>query len=959
MDDPEVLLPAIERRTKQLRQQEQMLREAVTAASRRKETSAAALKTAEDAHQQLLRARFPALNAQVNAQLDAMAAHAAAIAAFLSPARPGSLAMVAGVEPLLEAQEELALQHEVWKRRQFDEGPSRAVAQEGLGQYSPCDLNDLHAGVVGEGDGGSHDTPDAIYRRNIRELKHGMRSNATWQPWWTRPAGPSGGGRWAGESVGEMGEGERCTSESSATWQPWWTRPAGPSGGGRWAGESVGEMGEGERCTSESSATWQPWWTRLGGPSGGGRWAGQGGEFGHGVNVSACACGCMLVHAHVHVHVHAHPLLSSHPFLSNQPPSSPSPPLLPLSPTPPPLPQLLPLSPNSFPSPRALLIIPCPPVTVYPAPLAHHSQQQQQWRQQQGGRRERGAERGGAGGWRAGGCGGARGEEAEEAAGGVEGGSGACERRGDYELKIQRQCFYLANMHQLLSQQYWQLAANVALHGAVLLDAHHLERTRQLLLQLHCNTSAAMSDSKARKAAYKALAAQATAPTAPTARTAVPSLSSHLPPPSSSLPVAASLPLWPALLSALSPHAAQGEPLGAAGRGGAQAAGGREGESAGEVVGRLVEGLRGRAQGEGERVQQGLEQSERLLAHMSVGWQGGCEGQGVRGAGWVCEGLQRWEVVPLRFPSQLLHRRFASSLFLHPASAALSLPSRSPPRASASLCAPRVTQGGHAGGHGGAALIAACHSLLHRRSCHASAPLAPYGNVHCVPLHPPLLLPFLPPYAPSPQLSPPCNVTLPTSAPIAAPSSQSPSPHSPPSLPAPLSSAMHSQAMHRSAASIASLPPIPPLPLPAPSSERGARPKARHPAASAARSFSLSLPHSPPAPLHPPQSAVQAPRHAIRQRVLHSFFSPGALPHALLLAHPAQGGEGEGLRSEVAGREVRETQGRTDGQERESRGGGGEGMGMDDDRGEGMGMEGGMHVGMGMGMEEDDDSIIF
>ncbi|CAI7822166.1 unnamed protein product [Closterium sp. NIES-53] len=131
MDDPEALLPSIERRTKQLRQQEQMLREAVTAASRRKETSAAALRSAEDAHQQLLRDRFPALNAQVtvapmrirvsscsrvsrcnwrlayssplaavfldflrrqvNAQLDAMAAHAAAIVAFLSPARESPL----------------------------------------------------------------------------------------------------------------------------------------------------------------------------------------------------------------------------------------------------------------------------------------------------------------------------------------------------------------------------------------------------------------------------------------------------------------------------------------------------------------------------------------------------------------------------------------------------------------------------------------------------------------------------------------------------------------------------------------------------------------------------------------------------------------------------------------------------------------------------------------------------
>ncbi|CAI7822170.1 unnamed protein product [Closterium sp. NIES-53] len=137
-------------------------------------------------------------------------------------------------------------------------------------------------------------------------------------------------------------------------------------------------------------------------------------------------------------------------------------------------------------------------------------------------------------------------------------------------------------------------------------------------------------------------------------------------------------------------------------------------------------------------------------------------------------------------------------------------------------------------------------------------------------------------------------------------------------------------------------------------------------------------PHFPPSlPCHslrPPQSAVHVPRHAIRQRVLHSFFSPGALPHALLLlAHPAQGAGGEGVQTEGAGREVREALGGTHGQERESRGDSGEGMrmgmGMDDGggRGEGMGMgsstgmgmEGGMDVGMGMGMDEDDDSIIF
>ncbi|CAI5473117.1 unnamed protein product [Closterium sp. Yama58-4] len=435
MDDPEALLPAIERRTKQLRQQEQMLREAVTAASRRKETSAAALRAAEDAHQQLLRDRFPALNAQVNAQLDAMAAHAAAIAAFLSPARespvisrapslatlllpspsiprllttgPGSLAMVAGVEPLLEAQEEVALQHEVWKRRQFDEGPSRAVAAEGLGQYSPCDLNALDAGVTA-----SNHMPDAMYRRNIMELKH---VHDLWVPEVMRclhvaslpsspalfssslhtiallpfpfsSAPPHGNALHVSfpmhaltppapflsdpRPINRACSPPPCVRppgrgrQSSATWRPWWTRPAGPSGGGRLGGESVGEAAEGERCTCESSATWRPWWMRPAGPSGGGQWAAA-----------------------------------------------------------------------PFPRPFTRLLLLPAPSPMHPHILA------------------------------------------------------SAQPPGDYDLKIQRQRFYLAKMHQLLTQQYWQLAVNVALHGAVLLDAHHLERTQKLLLLLHRDTA--------------------------------------------------------------------------------------------------------------------------------------------------------------------------------------------------------------------------------------------------------------------------------------------------------------------------------------------------------------------------------------------------------------------------------------------------------------------------------------
>ncbi|CAI5944062.1 unnamed protein product [Closterium sp. NIES-64] len=616
MDDPEVLLPSIERRTKQLRQQEQMLREAVTAASRRKETSAAALRSAEDAHQHLLRDRFPALNAQVNAQLDAMAAHAAAIAAFLSPARespllspsrvdhclflvlwdcsavatlsvhpsspttgPGSLAMVAGVEPLLEAQEEVALQHEVWKRRQFDEahegpvlhhqvwerrqydavggghsegkwvvcepgneGPSRAVALEGLGLYLPCDLNDLDAAVIAGDHGASIDTPglapshhhppfpffshlapptarptDAIYRCNIRELKHvhdlddlylslspsypfldytllpvpllpvlSTPCSSTYRPRRCHAQQGGGGGAALRESMG--GAEVRAAHDLGRAAHDL-GRAAHDLGRALGDGESAGGWGErwgmGRALgDGESAGGWGERWG-MGRALGDG-WTGGGGCLGWVVS-KLCKEKARLQDAMVYA--------------------------------------------------------------------------------------------------------------------------------GDYELKMQRQRFYLAKMHQLLTQQYWQLAVNVALHGAVLLDAHHLERTWQLLLQLHCDTSAAISDSETRKAAYKALASQATAPTAPTAPTSF--SSSQFPPPSSSLPLPASSPLWPALLSALSPPAAQGEPLGAAGGGVAQAAGGREGESGGEVVERLVEGLRGRAQGEGERVQQGVEQSERLLAHMA------------------------------------------------------------------------------------------------------------------------------------------------------------------------------------------------------------------------------------------------------------------------------------------------------------------------------------------------------
>ncbi|CAI7822168.1 unnamed protein product [Closterium sp. NIES-53] len=368
------------------------------------------------------------------------------------------------------------------------------------------------------------------------------------------------------------------------------------------------------------------------------------------------------------IHI-AHSLLSSHLFLSN--PLPPPPPLV--------------LSTHSLLLSRPLLSFLAPPClsTPPPSPTTGSSSSGGSSRGAAGGAGQKGVGQGGAEESR-------RRRRLEEVQAEVARARGVvsklCKEKarlqdamvyaGDYELKMQRQRFYLAKMHQLLTQQYWQLAVNVALHGAVLLDAHHLERTRKLLLQLHRDTSAAISDSETRKkvahgvrrwhtislshslplppvhplllcsftpssllpppplpppmplqAAYKALAAQPTAPTAPTAPTvptapttptAAPSFSSsHLPPPSSSLPIAASLPLWPALLSVLSLPAVQGEPLGAAGGGGAQAAGGREGESAGEVVGRLVEGLRGRAQGEGERVQQGMEQSERLLAHMA------------------------------------------------------------------------------------------------------------------------------------------------------------------------------------------------------------------------------------------------------------------------------------------------------------------------------------------------------
>ncbi|CAI7742314.1 unnamed protein product [Closterium sp. NIES-53] len=505
------------------------------------------------------------------------------------------------------------------------------------------------------------------------------------------------------------------------------------------------------------------------------------------------------------IHI-AHSLLSSHLFLSN--PLPPPPPLV--------------LSTHSLLLSRPLLSFLAPPClsTPPPSPTTGSSSSGGSSRGAAGGAGQKGVGQGGAEESR-------RRRRLEEVQAEVARARGVvsklCKEKarlqdamvyaGDYELKMQRQRFYLAKMHQLLTQQYWQLAVNVALHGAVLLDAHHLERTRKLLLQLHRDTSAAISDSETRKAAYKALAAQPTAPTAPTAPTvptapttptAAPSFSSsHLPPPSSSLPIAASLPLWPALLSVLSLPAVQGEPLGAAGGGGAQAAGGREGESAGEVVGRLVEGLRGRAQGEGERVQQGMEQSERLLAHMA--------------------GMQ------------------AAMVEL--------------------LSSPHATPSSTA--------------------------------AHAMPLH----------------LSPPALVD-------------------------------ERLRVERQLSDDV-----------APAIDR------------LADEWQTTQ-----------RSAVHVPRHAIRQRVLHSFFSPGALPHALLLlAHPAQGAGGEGVQTEGAGREVREALGGTHGQERESRGDSGEGMrmgmGMDDGggRGEGMGMgsstgmgmEGGMDVGMGMGMDEDDDSIIF
>ncbi|CAI5999318.1 unnamed protein product [Closterium sp. NIES-65] len=791
MDDPEVLLPSIERRTKQLRQQEQMLREAVTAASRRKETSAAALRSAEDAHQHLLRDRFPALNAQVNAQLDAMAAHAAAIAAFLSPARPGSLAMVAGVEPLLEAQEEVALQHEVWKRRQFDEGPSRAVALEGLGLYLPCDLNDLDAAVIAGDHGASIDTPDAIYRCNIRELKHVhdlddlylslspsypflsclSPCSPSFQPLAHPPTVPvavmpNRAGEAEQRYVAAMVDEARWTARGRALGRALGDGESAGGWGERWGmgralgdGESAGGWGErwgmGRALgDGESAGGWVDGGRRVLGMGGEGR-SGNGGVWAWCERVPACVYGCMCMY-----------ILSSHPTR--------------FSITPHPLPL-----PSSHPTPLPLLasltlfrpLLSPPPPSLPSAPFSPlRPWQQQQWRQQQGNGRGCGAGGGGGGG-------GGGGEEAEEAAGG-----------GDYELKMQRQRFYLAKMHQLLTQQYWQLAVNVALHGAVLLDAHHLERTWQLLLQLHCDTSAAISDSETRKAAYKALASQATAPTAPTAPTSF--SSSQFPPPSSSLPLPASSPLWPALLSALSPPAAQGEPLGAAGGGVAQAAGGREGESGGEVVERLVEGLRGRAQGEGERVQQGVEQSERLLAHMA--------------------GMQ------------------AAMVEL--------------------LSSPHATPSSTA--------------------------------AHAMPLH----------------LSPPALVD-------------------------------ERLRVERQLSDDV-----------APAIDR------------LADEWQTTQ-----------RSAVHAPRHGIRQRLLHSFFSPAALPRALLHAHSAQGAGGEGARTEGAGREAREAQGGMHGQERESRGGGGEGsgmgmsMGMNDGggRGECMGMQCGMHVGMGMGMEEDDDSFIF
>ncbi|GJP53058.1 hypothetical protein CLOM_g12196 [Closterium sp. NIES-68] len=611
MDDPEALLPAIGRRTRQLRQQEQMLREAVTGASRRKETSAAARRAAREAHQQLLRARMPALNAQANAELGAMEGHAAAIAAFLSHPPPAALAMFAGLEPLLEAQEAAAVQHEAWKRRQLEQGPSRAVAAEELERYSPCDLNDLDGDAMA---GVYWSSRGAIHRRNIEELKHvhdlaglaeqrHMAAMVDQARWTAR-------GRALGRAVGSSS-----------------------SGGSTRMGAGMGRGGVGgleERMRRRQLDDVQAEVARV-----------------RGVVNKLCVEKARLQDTMV--------------------------------------------------------------------------------------------------------------------------------TAGDYGLKIQRQRFYMDKMQQLLTQQYWQLAANVALHGAFLLDMSHLERTMQLMLQLHCDTSAALRDSETRKAAYRSLAAQATAPIAHTIPP--PLCSSHRPFPPTSPHLPAPLPLWPALLSALSSPTAQGAAQGAAGGG--------EGESAAVEAGRRVEELKGRAEEEGERVQQGMERTERLLGRMA---------------------------------------------------------------------------------HMQAALL----SLL------SSARATPSSTAaHAMPLH----------------LSPPALVDE--------------------------RLRVERQLSDEVAPAVDRL----------------------------ADEWQTAQ-----------RSAAHAASHGIRQRVLRGFFTPGALPQALLLAQGAQGGEQQ-AQGQVHGQrgEPREAQEEDAGRGRGVGTTGGSSMGAS----EGMGMEGGMDVGMGMGMEDDDETIIF
>ncbi|CAI5523001.1 unnamed protein product [Closterium sp. Naga37s-1] len=413
MDNPEVLLPSIERRTKQLRQQEQMLREAVTAASRKKETSAAALRSAEDAHQQLLRDRFPALNAQARDHWRWWRGWSRCWRRrrrWRCSTRCGSDASLtrcvvgAGHREVSGCDARVAIQ-----------GPSRAVALEGLGLYSPCDLNDLDAAVIGGDHGPSNDTPDAIYRRNIRELKHvhdlageaEQRDMAAIvdEAWW------SARGRALGRSVtGRAGVGEGAGQVSHRE---------GGSGGGRWAGQSpggrewgralgrsvTGRAGVGEGAGQVSH--------REGG-SGGGRWAGQspgGREWGRALGRS--------VTGRAGVGEGAGQVSHREGGSGGGRWAAPSSPFV--------------LPPHSLLSSRPILLVLVPPMPLYPTPFAHHWQQQQ-WRQQQGGGRGRRAKRGGAGGWRAGGGvgdGWGGGEEAEEAAGGGAGRGGTCQRRGE------------------------------------------------------------------------------------------------------------------------------------------------------------------------------------------------------------------------------------------------------------------------------------------------------------------------------------------------------------------------------------------------------------------------------------------------------------------------------------------------------------------------------------------------